>query len=122
MQQYLPFTVLKQDIIFYTILEKFYYVATVLTVYGIETAEGKVTEAKEELEGLQQYLPFTVLKLSVSSKRTKKRSLLQQYLPFTVLKLKISTPNLLSATVLQQYLPFTVLKLAYRNPTRLLMY
>ena len=39
-----------------------YVVATVLTVYGIETG---VTSKVEpfELDRLQQYLPFTVLKL-----------------------------------------------------------
>ena len=35
-------------------------VATVLTVYGIET--GKLNEYGEEICLLQQYLPFTVLK------------------------------------------------------------
>ena len=35
-------------------------VATVLTVYGIETKEIKVRAKSDEL---QQYLPFTVLKL-----------------------------------------------------------
>ena len=56
---------------------------------------------------LQQYLPFTVLKLNwpffVSMNLT-----LQQYLPFTVLKLSIRANEFYK---LQQYLPFTVLKL-----------
>ena len=59
MQQYLPFTVLKH---YKTKVNKLYNpdVATVLTVYGIETKYGDVYSgsAKE----LQQYLPFTVLK------------------------------------------------------------
>ena len=59
-------------------------VATVLTVYGIETLTNKSTK----------YWNF---------------SLLQQYLPFTVLKRpKFAPPPLILG--LQQYLPFTVLK------------
>ena len=37
-------------------------VATVLTVYGIET-DGVATVKLDSFAGLQQYLPFTVLKL-----------------------------------------------------------
>ena len=40
-------------------------VATVLTVYGIETEPFTETELVEQLM-LQQYLPFTVLKLYTS--------------------------------------------------------
>ena len=58
LQQYLPFTVLK---LVNTILEvKIIYVATVLTVYGIETL---VLAFLATTILLQQYLPFTVLKL-----------------------------------------------------------
>ena len=61
-------------------------VATVLTVYGIETCK-PWSSAIISVFSLQQYLPFTVLKptwhifetISVIFK-------LQQYLPFTVLK------------------------------------
>ena len=62
------------------------HVATVLTVYGIET----------QLQ--QRYYLFLLLKL-------------QQYLPFTVLKL-LSSPSQMRGNqlLLQQYLPFTVLK------------
>ena len=42
-----------------------YYVATVLTVYGIETR--RVLVVLSMLFMLQQYLPFTVLKLLVCS-------------------------------------------------------
>ena len=42
LQQYLPFTVLKRYIIFYHIPKKG-QVATVLTVYGIETLQGLLT-------------------------------------------------------------------------------
>ena len=64
-------------------------VATVLTVYGIETQKNN-EELHVECRWLQQYLPFTVLKLKFylfhfSSYKFK----LQQYLPFTVLKPKI---------------------------------
>ena len=38
--------------------------------------------------------------------------LLQQYLPFTVLKLQLDFPCLAELEELQQYLPFTVLKLS----------
>ena len=62
------------------------FVATVLTVYGIETHY--LTNVEQVLQTLQQYLPFTVLKpppktILMSAPPIK----LQQYLPFTVLKL-----------------------------------
>ena len=60
LQQYLPFTVLKLSMALWYL--SFHYVATVLTVYGIETLH----IIKDRLVGmskLQQYLPFTVLKL-----------------------------------------------------------
>ena len=63
-------------------------VATVPTVYGIET-----TKALFFLfcsYKLQQYLPFTVLKQGKWGTRFGKFSL-QQYLPFTVLKLGTAT-------------------------------
>ena len=40
-----------------------YSVATVLTVYGIETCDPTVNGSYELFVRLQQYLPFTVLKL-----------------------------------------------------------
>ena len=40
-------------------------VATVLTVYGIETALGNNGAVLDHLRKLQQYLPFTVLKLMI---------------------------------------------------------
>ena len=46
-----------------------FVVATVLTVYGIETNTYRKSICQEFIEMLQQYLPFTVLKL----KRFKKR-------------------------------------------------
>ena len=59
---------------------------------------------------MQQYLPFTVLKLR-SHNTSDARSLLQQYLPFTVLKLKLAAIQSFGCfLMLQQYLPFTVLK------------
>ena len=60
-------------------------VATVLTVYGIET----ITNAIHMLAflcTLQQYLPFTVLKPNCNDAVFIKDCKLQQYLPFTVLK------------------------------------
>ena len=61
-------------------------VATVLTVYGIETI--KVVVIWNIISQLQQYLPFTVLKPSNRSyfNAFKAHFSLQQYLPFTVLK------------------------------------
>ena len=59
-------------------------VATVLTVYGIETDWPLIR--REILLELQQYLPFTVLKHSTRATRIRNHTLLQQYLPFTVLK------------------------------------
>ena len=61
-------------------------VATVPTVYGIETHHLELHLLN--LLELQQYLPFTVLKLTnESSSKSKYHGMLQQYLPFTVLKL-----------------------------------
>ena len=133
-------------------------VATVLTVYGIETLDFSLDDFHNqkgcnstyrlrywnqgdglyvisERKELQQYLPFTVLKLDKSrgisrpfadrcnstyrlrywnlilSILTTVSWKLQQYLPFTVLKLPII--DILAIhhnAMLQQYLPFTVLK------------
>ena len=60
-------------------------VATVLTVYGIETKLPLTTADK--IFRLQQYLPFTVLKHKiVEDLEDEGFETLQQYLPFTVLK------------------------------------
>ena len=83
MQQYLPFTVLKlKGLKAHTKLAS--VVATVLTVYGIETFCFKILQLLSEL---QQYLPFTVLKHNCGRANLNKCYRLQQYLPFTVLKL-----------------------------------
>ena len=59
-------------------------VATVLTVYGIETSN---FSSRKLRISLQQYLPFTVLKLIIiNSTNICALIRLQQYLPFTVLK------------------------------------
>ena len=60
-------------------------VATVLTVYGIETHS--IQSKKLPIRRLQQYLPFTVLKRNQCIIRLKSGIMLQQYLSFTVLKL-----------------------------------
>ena len=85
-------------------------VATVLTVYGIETL---VVESEwDDNLMLQQYLPFTVLKLdNIHLVMVWSLLQLQQYLPFTVLKLAINFLMIEFLSSLQQYLPFTVLKL-----------
>ena len=60
-------------------------VATVLTVYGIETRI--IDRIRTYFTRLQQYLPFTVLKRNQCIIRLKSGIMLQQYLSFTVLKL-----------------------------------
>ena len=84
LQQCLPFTVLKR-----TKPSKLCYilfqVATVLTVYGIETI-ADTHFSGYRIFALQQCLPFTVLKLYSRMFRPEKFVLLQQCLPFTVLK------------------------------------
>ena len=84
LQQYLPFTVLKQAS-FKVLHDAVCTVATVLTVYGIET-KGHCRNIYKG-DRLQQYLPFTVLKRYIArSNPTFYFNKLQQYLPFTVLK------------------------------------
>ena len=108
-------------------------VATVPTVYGIETRLHKWI-LRNKFGRLQQYLPFTVLKHKVNNLRYlgslvatvptvygietsvnlstfRDDSKLQQYLPFTVLKHTHGQNKLCYSYKLQQYLPFTVLKL-----------
>ena len=59
-------------------------VATVPTVYGIETYP--IGYVSYDYKQLQQYLPFTILKQTVGNVEGNPLKL-QQYLPFTVLKL-----------------------------------
>ena len=61
LQQYLPFTVLKLTGATKDNNRSLLSVATVLTVYGIETVV--LPTPCHHYNGLQQYLPFTVLKL-----------------------------------------------------------
>ena len=56
---------------------------------------------------LQQYLPFTVLKLNLSIANVFHCNMLQQYLPFMVLK-QLSDIFFAPSLKLQQHLPFTV--------------
>ena len=84
LQQYLPFTVLKRTISL-LVLFLIASVATVLTVYGIETFKD-FAQAEIFRIVLQQYLPFTVLKRLQFRSLYHQNILLQQYLPFTVLK------------------------------------
>ena len=68
LQQYLPFTVLKPIAMMITItVAANCFVATVPTVYGIETKEGKSNTPLAFTLTLQQYLPFTVLKQEYAS-------------------------------------------------------
>ena len=87
-------------------------VATVLTVYGIETVTSNNMQNNKILFKLQQCLPFTVLKLVGTLYMLLSILLtLQQCLPFTVLKpIEISESCAKKFRSLQQCLPFTVLK------------
>ena len=82
LQQCLPFTVLKLSDVFccFNLL----IVATVLTVYGIETIQ--TLNIDRFRFALQQCLPFTVLKPKISATFCCNSIMLQQCLPFTVLK------------------------------------
>ena len=64
LQQYLPFTVLKRCKHTKEDIHAHNFVATVLTVYGIETLIKHIWVSHYK-PPLQQYLPFTVLKLYV---------------------------------------------------------
>ena len=86
LQQCLPFTVLKQAN-GVPQKPKGQKVATVLTVYGIETMNMPTTDTLDNSILLQQCLPFTVLKLDRVRNDAIKKASLQQCLPFTVLKL-----------------------------------
>ena len=86
MQQYLPFTVLKPGNLLPAPLIRLISVATVLTVYGIETHRYRYR---------QKYTLQVATVLTVYGIETCEMSsdililhLLQQYLPFTVLKPK----------------------------------
>ena len=83
LQQYLPFTVLKLKTPLSLRIQR-KIVATVLTVYGIETVPCN-SFICSHFARLQQYLPFTVLKQN-KQKLDATIISLQQYLPFTVLK------------------------------------
>ena len=83
-------------------------VATVLTVYGIETAKKPFYEYRI-VTPLQQSLPFTVLKRPLVDEFLRYGAL-QQSLPFTVLKHLYCSCNKVRFNALQQSLPFTVLK------------
>ena len=86
LQQCLPFTVLKQAVFMHRTSE-LENVATVLTVYGIETSMKFILFG--ETMPLQQCLPFTVLKHDIFTTSDEIIFLLQQCLPFTVLKQEI---------------------------------
>ena len=85
-------------------------VATVLTVYGIETYAVAESSAYS-IRKLQQYLPFTVLKPCVVShiflKIPSVATVLTVYGIETTGKLYVCIDIVF---LLQQYLPFTVLK------------
>ena len=90
-----------------------YAVATVLTVYGIETSRIR-NGCKVSINKLQQCLPFTVLKPRFRDFAVNEGYWLQQCLPFTVLKPLYFSGLSEALMKLQQCLPFTVLKLLAR--------
>ena len=110
LQQCLPFTVLKPDILnsnrpYFCSCNSAYR----LRYWNIPTTVIIIVVARP----LQQCLPFTVLKLTHNQCRSITCSIfikLQQCLPFTVLKLKYISAFANDSFWLQQYLPFTVLK------------
>ena len=112
LQQYLPFTVLKQAQLDFPCLAEL-EVATVPTVYGIETHKLHNVTHNDVVE-LQQYLPFTVLKLSLLGpnwQRAMKFGCNSTYRLRYWNSDKDITECCLHSEALQQYLPFTVLKL-----------
>ena len=111
LQQCLPFTVLKlQSSYAYEIAE---VVATVLTVYGIETKHLHVLMAREPCLVATVLTVYGIETNENNPNYFEVRSWLQQCLPFTVLKLIVIASAVLASLVLQQCLPFTVLKLNY---------
>ena len=60
LQQFLPFTVLKQTLVFVAPSIHIHPVATVLTVHGIETLDSLRNLRKRKILKLQQCLPFTI--------------------------------------------------------------
>ena len=121
-------------LLYQSLIREFQYVATVLTVYGIETPSIEI-DVHGERGKLQQYLPFTVLKPKKATKKAEPSvaTVLTVYGIETLInQIRRIFLNLLVATVLtvygietcehykyfycakigllQQYLPFTVLK------------
>ena len=89
-------------------------VATVLTVYGIETRP--IVSVSDSIDLLQQYLPFTVLKLAIApGDYTKDR--VATVLTVYGIETHLIGVRRLYAIWLQQYLPFTVLKREVRSRT-----
>ena len=88
-------------------------VATVPTVYGIETSTLVISEHMDFSTWLQQYLPFTVLKLFLTLSIANNDSSFVATVP-TVYGIETvfnSFYRVCLHRLLQQYLPFTVLKL-----------
>ena len=109
LQQYLPFTVLKLNNPF-ALSNTLRLVATVLTVYGIETFNARSISISVSCCNSTYRLRYW----NNNSGFNNQLFQLQQYLPFTVLKplTKVFFIIISSLIVLQQYLPFTVLKLS----------
>ena len=84
------------------------FVATVLTVYGIETSRGGNCHEKDYW--LQQYLPFTVLKPSNSWFFGRAAIVATVLTVYGIETITSDAVAIRAYSMLQQYLPFTVLK------------
>ena len=88
MQQYLPFTVLKLEftVAFWQLNSA---VATVLTVYGIETKKVAYQKINSAAKNVATVLTVYGIETNDTGGIAAVDSRLQQYLPFTVLKRQI---------------------------------
>ena len=97
-----------------------YTVATALTVYGIETNSCAST-VLQNLNKLQQHLPFTVLKLVASHiQHFKDRAFVATALTVYGIETRGTLALPFNSNVkLQQHLPFTVLKQHHLGRTQI---
>ena len=87
LQQYLPFTVLKLPLNNSININNIRWVATVLTVYGIETWGFAFGGWVRDIEVATVLTVYGIETRPRTSFKGRNKVVLQQYLPFTVLKL-----------------------------------
>ena len=109
MQQLLPFTVLKQYKKFAGREAAIQFVATALTVYGIETDKECIKDYAV-IQELQQLLPFTVLKLVLPTPCHQNNEVATALTVYGIETRIMFKSFGWSMILLQQLLPFTVLK------------